>query len=109
MIDKLRQHFPTLFSGHLSTGLEIVIVIAALAFLYYLFFVKKDHKSPLWGVIVTFLGVMTFVGFFMGGIKLGRIFGIEDMGAFIGIFAFFFLAMIYKYFTTPKEQRRKKF
>lgn len=109
MIEKLRQHFPNLFSGNLSSGVEIGLLIAVLAFLYFLFFVKKSYKNPFWGMLVIFLGGATFVGFFIGGIKIGNLFGFEDMGAFIGIFAFFGLAALYKHFTTPPDQRRKKF
>jgi len=107
-MDKLRQYFPNLLSGNLSSGIEIAGIVLVGALLWYIFFVKKNHMNPLWGLFVLLMSSVIFAGFFIGGIRLGKIFGIDEMGAFIGIFAFFIIASIYKYYSTPKDQRRRR-
>lgn len=110
IIETLRQHFPNLFAGNgLSSGVEIVAVAIVVALLYFIFFVKKSYKNPFWAIIVTAIGVGVFLGFLYSGIYLGRMFGYGYVGAFIGIAAFFFLATVYKYYSTPKDQRRARF
>ena len=110
MLEQLHLQFKNLFNaGGTSTALVVALVIAVIAFLYYLFFAKKNHKNPLWALIVLIIGVTVFLGFFFGGIKFGNAIGIGDIGALIGVFLFFFLASLYKYLSTPKDERRRKF
>lgn len=110
IIEKLRQHFPNLFEGGgVSFAIEIVIAILGIAFLWFVFFAKKSYKNPLWAIVITLIGFCIFMAFFIGGMKVGKLLGIGPIGALGGVFLFFFLATVLKYYTTPKEQRRKKF
>ncbi len=109
MIDALRLQLTNLVSGGMSGMVQVILIALGIAFFWYVAFVKKDHKNPFWALIVLLMGIGVFAGFFFGGVKVGKIFGFAQFGAFVGIFAFFFLATIYKYYSTPKDKRRKRF